>query len=50
MWFDDARKDNYFMGEPLRRSIVGMRMKRLENNKAVVNDEVTEEMIRLGVS
>ena len=45
---DGVRRWNYFGGEPIRKTEVVERVKKLENEKAACKDEVTEEMVKGG--
>ena len=46
MTFDWVRRDNYFGGEPIRRTEVKVRVGKHKNGKAAGEDEVTGEMIK----
>ena len=40
------RRGNYFRGEPIIKTEVEERVKKLRNGKAAGKDEVTEEMVK----
>ena len=44
--FDGVRRNNYFRGEPIRRTEAEVRVGKLKNRKAAGKDEVTGEMIK----
>ena len=46
--FDGIRRGNYFLGEPVGRAEVEMRVDKLKNGKAGGKDEITQEMIKGG--
>ena len=46
--FDGVRRDNYFGGEPIRRTEVEVRVEKLQNREAGGKGEVTEDMIKGG--
>ena len=48
--FDGIRRDNYFGGEPIRKTEVEVGVGNLKNGKAAGKDEVTREMIDGGVT
>ena len=43
--FDGVRRGNYFGEEPIRRTEVESRIRKLKKGKAAGKDEVTREMI-----
>ena len=46
--YDGVRRGNYFGGEPIKKTEVEERVKKLKNGKAASKYEVTEEMIKGG--
>ena len=46
--FDGAQRVTYFGEEPIRRTEVEVRVRKIENGKAIGKDEVTGEMIKGG--
>ena len=46
--FNGIRRGNYFVGEPVGRAEVEMRVGKLKNGKDAGKDEITEEMIKSG--
>ena len=46
--FDGIWRGNYFVGEPIRRSEVEVRVGKLRNGMAAGQDEITGEMIKDG--
>ena len=46
--FDGTQRGNYFEEEPIRRTEVEMRVRKLKNRKVAGKDEVTGGMVRVG--
>ena len=46
--FDIVQRSNYFGGEPIRRTEVGVRVGKLRNGKDACKDEVIGKMIKSG--
>ena len=45
---DGVQIGNYFGGEPVRKTEVKVRVRKLKNGKATVKDEVTGKMVKDG--
>ena len=46
--FDGIQRGNYFLGKPIERAEVGVRVGKLKNGKAASKDKITGEMIKGG--
>ena len=46
--FDGVQRGNYFRGEPIWRTEVQLRARKLKNGKAAIKDKVIGEMIKGG--
>ena len=48
MWPYGIQRGNYFVGEPIRRIVVEMRVGKFRNGMAAGKDKVTGEMVKGG--